>query len=63
MNVKAILDFAAAENGAVTVDWVVLTAVICGLGLAVSAVVFVGLVDVSGDVNGSLMSMNADPLF
>jgi hypothetical protein len=63
MNVKAILDFAAAENGAVTVDWVVLTAVICGLGLAVTAVVFVGIEDVSGDINGSLMSMNADPLF
>ena len=31
-------NFATSESGAVTVDWVVLTAAIVGLGLAVMAV-------------------------
>ena len=34
-----IKNFAADESGAVTVDWVVLTAAIVGLGLAVMTVV------------------------
>ena len=34
-----IKNFAADESGAVTVDWVVLTAAIVGLGLAVMAVI------------------------
>jgi hypothetical protein len=29
--------FATNEDGAVTVDWVVLTAAVCGLGVAVMA--------------------------
>ncbi|MCK4713426.1 MAG: hypothetical protein KAT26_11165 [Marinosulfonomonas sp.] len=33
-----IKNFAADESGAVTVDWVVLTAAVVGLGLAVIAV-------------------------
>ncbi|WFE73829.1 Flp family type IVb pilin [Roseinatronobacter sp. S2] len=39
-----IKNFAADESGAVTVDWVVLTAAIVGLGIAVIA-------SVSGGVN------------
>jgi hypothetical protein len=31
--IKWYADFAKAEDGAVTVDWVVLTAAVCGLGL------------------------------
>jgi len=34
-----IKNFAADESGAVTVDWVVLTAAIVGLGLAVMTVI------------------------
>lgn len=34
-----VKDFSMDESGAVTVDWVVLTAGIVGLGLAVAAVV------------------------
>lgn len=38
-NAKFIKTFALDESGAVTVDWVVLTAAIVGLGLAVMTVV------------------------
>ena len=31
---KSLRTFARAEDGAVTVDWVVLTAAVCGLALA-----------------------------
>lgn len=36
---KTITTFLAAEDGVVTVDWVVLTAALAGLGLAVMGVV------------------------
>ncbi len=42
---KVLRNFAASETGAVTVDWVVLTAAIVGLGIAVIATV-------EGGVNG-----------
>ncbi|TFL19020.1 pilus assembly protein [Jannaschia formosa] len=47
---NAIKTFAADEAGAVTVDWVVLTAALVGLGLAVMAVISTGLQDLSGDI-------------
>ncbi|MFO6463796.1 hypothetical protein ACK8OR_05345 [Jannaschia sp. KMU-145] len=46
--------FTSAEDGAVTVDWVVLTAALVGLGLAVSSVVSRGVQDVSGDIDATL---------
>ena len=49
-----IKNFAKSESGAVTVDWVVLTAAIVGLGLAVMAVVSAGVQDLSGDINTQL---------
>ncbi len=49
-----IKNFIASESGAVTVDWVVLTAAIVGLGLAVMAVVSGGIEDLSDDINDSL---------
>jgi Flp pilus assembly pilin Flp len=49
-----IKNFAKSESGAVTVDWVVLTAAIVGLGLAVMAVVSGGLEDLAGDINTQL---------
>lgn len=47
-------NFLSNESGAVTVDWVVLTAALVGLGLAVMAVVSGGVEDLSGDVNTQL---------
>ncbi|RFU12144.1 pilus assembly protein [Rhodobacteraceae bacterium W635] len=49
-----IKTFLNSESGAVTVDWVVLTAAIVGLGLAVMAVVSAGVEDLSGDIRGQL---------
>lgn len=43
--------FLAAEDGAVTVDWVVLTAAVVGLGMATYGVVAGGIQDLSGDVD------------
>jgi hypothetical protein len=42
-------EFLKSESGAVTVDWVVLTAAIVGLGLASMAVVSAGVEDLSDD--------------
>lgn len=44
-----MFDFFADETGAVTVDWVVLTAAIVGLGMATMAVVSGGVENVSND--------------
>jgi Flp pilus assembly pilin Flp len=51
-------NFAKSESGAVTVDWVVLTAAIVGLGLAVMAVVSGGVEDLSSDINTTLTNTN-----
>jgi len=48
--------FLLSEDGAVTVDWVVLTAAVVGLGLAATAVVASGVGDLSGDINTQLVS-------
>ena len=42
------------EDGAVTVDWVVLTAAIVGLGIAVMTSVGGGTKDLSGKISGNL---------
>ena len=52
----AIKSFHADESGAVTVDWVVLTAALVGLGLAVMGVVRGGVANLSGDISNSLTS-------
>jgi Flp pilus assembly pilin Flp len=49
-----IKNFAKSESGAVTVDWVVLTAAIVGLGLAVMAVVSDGVGNLSQDIDTQL---------
>ncbi len=51
-----INDFRNDEAGAVTVDWVVLTAAIVGLGLAVIASVRTGANSVAGQIQNSLTS-------
>ncbi|MFO6465609.1 pilus assembly protein [uncultured Jannaschia sp.] len=51
---NAINTFKNDESGAVTVDWVVLTAALVGLGLAVMGVVSQGVQDISGDIETQL---------
>lgn len=45
------------ESGAVTVDWVVLTAALVGLGLAVMAVVSGGVENITGDTGQTLANI------
>jgi hypothetical protein len=49
--------FAADESGAVTVDWVVLSAGIVGLGLATIAVASSGVENLTGDIRNALANM------
>ena len=49
-----IKTFRADEDGAVTVDWVVLTAAIVGLGIAVIATVRTGTTNMAGDISTNL---------
>ena len=46
--------FALSESGAITVDWVVLTAALVGLGLAVTNIVGTGLSDLSNEIRVQL---------
>jgi Flp pilus assembly pilin Flp len=48
-----IRTFAADESGAVTVDWVVLTAALVGLGLAVMGVISGGIETLTGNINAA----------
>jgi Flp pilus assembly pilin Flp len=50
----ALQRFLKEEDGATTVDWVVLTAGVTGLGLATMVVVSGGMEDLSGDIAGAL---------
>ncbi|SDW14891.1 Flp family type IVb pilin [Litoreibacter albidus] len=58
-----IKNFAADESGAVTVDWVVLTAAIVGLGIAVMASVSDGLEKLSGDIETQLTTQGVTTTF
>lgn len=49
-----IKTFRRDEDGAVTVDWVVLTAAIVGIGIAVLTTVGDGVEDVAGDIKTDL---------
>ena len=51
---KLVKNFRNDEDGAVTVDWVVLTAAIVGLGIAVLAAVEGGLTTATTAVTGGL---------
>ena len=52
--------FLKSESGAVTVDWVVLTAALVGLGLAVMAVVSSGVENLGTDITNSLATTNPE---
>ena len=56
-----IKTFAADESGAVTVDWVVLTAAIVGLGIAVVASVRGGVENMGGAISSSLSGATFNP--
>ncbi|MBM7068214.1 Flp family type IVb pilin [Actibacterium sp. 188UL27-1] len=47
-------NFINDEDGAVTVDWVVLTAAIVGLGIAVLASVSGGVLNLSSEISSAL---------
>ncbi len=49
-----IKNFRAEEDGAVTVDWVVLTAAIVGLGIAVLGSVRSGATTMAGNIESEL---------
>ncbi|MEM9425193.1 MAG: hypothetical protein AAGA06_00685 [Pseudomonadota bacterium] len=55
----SLFNFISSEDGAVTVDWVVLTAAIVGLGIAVIGTVAAGTTDVSSGLGAVLE--DADP--
>ena len=52
---KLFTTFKNDESGAVTVDWVVLTAAIVGLGLAVLTTVSGGVQDIAGDISQEMI--------
>lgn len=51
---KLAKKFQRDENGAVTVDWVVLTAAVVGLGVAVLTVVSGGTKEMAAGINDAL---------
>ncbi len=46
--------FSKDESGAVTVDWVVLTAALVGIGLAVISTIEAGIDNASSDISNAL---------
>ncbi len=57
-----IKNFRTDEDGAVTVDWVVLTAAVVGLGIAGVAAVKKGTDDLAGKVETSMKAGTLDNL-
>lgn len=54
---KLVKNFKRDEDGAVTVDWVVLTAAIVGLGIAVLTSVSGGTTSLANKISSNLSSM------
>ncbi|GAB4384183.1 hypothetical protein [Albidovulum sp.] len=54
---KITKKFQQDEDGAVTVDWVVLTAAVVGLGVAALAAVKSGTTNLTGKINNYLSSV------
>ncbi|PVA10389.1 hypothetical protein DC366_09135 [Pelagivirga sediminicola] len=54
--INFIKNFRADEDGAVTVDWVVLTAAVVGLGIAGVAAVRGGVNNLAGEIESGLNS-------
>ena len=60
---KLAKNFKNDESGAVTVDWVVLTAAIVGLGIAVLAAVSDGVENLSDDIDSQLSGQGVSTTF
>jgi len=60
---KLFKNFSKDESGAVTVDWVVLTAAIVGLGIAVLAAVSNGVENLSDDIDTQLSAQGTSTTF
>jgi hypothetical protein len=54
--------FLSKEDGAVTVDWVVLTAAVCGLAIASFAAIQQGGESVSGNVETYLLDTSVEEI-
>ncbi len=61
--IQSVKKFLECEDGAVTVDWVVLTAAVAGLGLAVVAVIISPMSDQSESVSTYLESQPIEDTF
>ena len=55
--------FARDEDGAVTVDWVVLTAAVVGLGMAVGASIRGGVQDLTEDASNEMTGYTISTTF
>jgi hypothetical protein len=60
---KLFKKFHAEEDGAVTVDWVVLTAAVVGLGMAALAAIRSGTGSLSTRINDHLASQTINTTF
>jgi hypothetical protein len=60
---KIAKDFNADEAGAVTVDWVVLTAAVVGLGVAALAAVKSGTKELTNKISSHLSSQTISTTF
>jgi hypothetical protein len=60
---KIAKDFNADEAGAVTVDWVVLTAAVVGLGVAALAAVKSGTKELTNKISSHLSSASISTTF
>jgi hypothetical protein len=58
-----LTSFIQDETGAVTVDWVVLTAALVGLGFAVMNTVADGAGDLATDMNDTLLDVETEIVF
>jgi Flp pilus assembly pilin Flp len=58
-----IKNFAANESGAVTVDWVVLTAAVVGLGLAVLSLIKGKTETLTNKIGSAMDSMSVNTSF
>ena len=58
---RNLIRFLHGEDGAVTVDWVVLTAAIVGLALVVLTPIFTGTTDIASLVGSSVSSVIVGP--
>jgi len=55
-NTQATHRFAKDESGAVTVDWVVLTAALVGIGVTIMSTIQAGIEDAATDIRNELTS-------